>query len=70
MTPEDFEKLGRKLLEKAQTGDIGAIKELLDRVFGKAAQSMQVSGDGGGALIIQIVPVQAPTSGEGNVQAD
>ena len=65
MTPEDFEKLGRKLLEKAQTGDIGAIKELLDRVFGKSAQSMQVTGSGNeGELILRIVPHVAPEAGD------
>lgn len=33
------------LLEKAVSGDVGAIKEFNDRAFGKAPQAIQVEGE-------------------------
>lgn len=32
-----------------------AAKEVMDRVYGKAPQSLEVAGKGGGAIIVQIV---------------
>lgn len=45
--PEIFQVL----VDKALEGDIQAIRELLDRGFGKPAQA--ITGEGGGALVIQ-----------------
>ncbi len=39
------------LLEKAELGDLGAVKELHDRVWGRAAQSLEVTGKDGSSLI-------------------
>lgn len=47
----EIEPIAAVLIEKAKTGDIPAIKELFDRCFGKAPQS--ITGADGGALIIQ-----------------
>lgn len=47
--PEDATKIVEVLMEKALAGDMAAIKELMDRLEGKPAQSIQqdtnVSGD-------------------------
>ena len=41
------------LVDKAKTGDVAAIREIFDRVEGKAPQALQVTGEGGGALVIR-----------------
>lgn len=50
------------LLTKALEGDVPAIKEVFDRVDGKATQDINLGGPGGGALQItriELVPMQA-----------
>jgi hypothetical protein len=42
--------LADKLLEKAAEGDIGALKEMGDRVDGKVAQGIEHTGEGGGPI--------------------
>ena len=45
---DDFRSLNRladKLLEKAGEGDLGALKELGDRLDGRPAQSVTLGGD-------------------------
>ena len=37
--------IARRLVDKAQEGDVAAIKEINDRVDGKAHQSVELSGD-------------------------
>jgi hypothetical protein len=46
-------ELAGTLLDKAADGDIAALKELGDRLDGKAAQSVAVTGAGGGPVVIQ-----------------
>lgn len=41
MVFKEIKPIGLKLIEKAKTGDIPAIKELFDRAFGKAPQSIE-----------------------------
>jgi hypothetical protein len=41
-----LEKLGTKLLEMALAGDLGAHKEVYDRIDGKSVQSIQGTDDG------------------------
>jgi hypothetical protein len=50
MVLKEIEPITLALIEKAKTGDIPAIKELYDRAFGKAPQSL--TGADGGRLII------------------
>ena len=40
-------EIARKLIEKAETGDLQAIKELADRLDGRPAQSLEHVGEGG-----------------------
>lgn len=46
MFQERAQPIFDKLLEKAEDGDIQAIKEIMDRVYGKAPQSMDVTSKG------------------------
>ncbi len=48
-------KIAKSLLSLASEGDVSAIKEVADRLDGKSAQSVQVGGEDGGALIVEIV---------------
>ncbi len=41
---KDADKIYGALIEKAKTGDVQAIKELLDRVWGKAPQQIDTPG--------------------------
>lgn len=43
---EEIEPIADKLIEKAQTGDVPAIKELFDRAWGKSKESMDVTSGG------------------------
>lgn len=45
VTPEDIQVAVRQLIAKSRGGDLPAIKELLDRVLGKANQPMELSVD-------------------------
>jgi len=47
--------IAEKLLDKAAEGDIQAIKELGDRLDGKAAQAVQLTGEDGGPVQLQAV---------------
>lgn len=43
--PKDLEAAAKALIAKAKDGDVSAIKELGDRLEGKAMQSVEMSGD-------------------------
>ena len=43
------------LLDKAEDGDVSAIKEVFDRSDGKVMQESKISGDSDQPLIIQVV---------------
>ena len=54
----DSEKLraaAEKLVELAQAGDVAALRELGDRLDGKAAQQIQLQGDEDQPLVHRIV---------------
>jgi hypothetical protein len=54
---EDGAKLRRiaeKLLALAEDGDIQAMKEIGDRLDGKPAQAVELSGSEGGPLILRL----------------
>jgi len=42
VTPEDFKKIAKKLLALALTGDVQAIKELMNRTIGKEKQILEI----------------------------
>ena len=51
-TPEQFIKpYADKLREMALSGDMGAMREMFDRLDGKPAQQVQLSGDADGVPI-------------------
>lgn len=47
--------LAEKLVALAEAGDVAALKELGDRLDGKAAQQVQLSGDSDQPLTVEIV---------------
>jgi hypothetical protein len=57
---ERLRRIAEALLTKAEEGDLGAIKELGDRLDGKSAQAVMLSGDSENPLqLIQRVIVNA-----------
>lgn len=52
-----LDELAGKLLDKCAEGDMGALKELGDRLDGKPSQ--EVSGAGGGPVVLQITTSDA-----------
>lgn len=47
--------LAEKLVALAEAGDVAALKELGDRLDGKPAQQVQVSGDSDAPLVVSVV---------------
>lgn len=45
MYMENVQPINQALIDKAKTGDTQAIRELHDRVWGKAAQDIKLSGE-------------------------
>jgi len=43
--PEDAEKIIKSLINMGQTRELGAIKEILDRVDGKVVEKHQIEGE-------------------------
>lgn len=50
---EALDELAEKLLALCDTGDLPALKELGDRLDGKAAQSIALTGEDGGPVQIE-----------------
>ena len=46
LTTEDFDAITAKLIEMAKAGELGAIRELFDRLFGKPKQEVTKHVDG------------------------
>jgi len=57
-----LDELAEKLLRKCDEGDLSALKELGDRLEGKPAQSVNVGGEDGGNLIIEVVRFASKSS--------
>jgi hypothetical protein len=53
--PERLRAIAEKLLDMAAEGDLGAIKELGDRVDGKPSQSVAVANEPGQEFVTRIV---------------
>ena len=62
--PEKLRKIADKLIDMAESGDLGAMKELGDRIDGKAAQSMALTGSDGGDLMEQFVKAAEALRGQ------
>jgi hypothetical protein len=59
-----LDELADKLVSLVATGDLPALKELGDRLDGRPAQALAVSGDGeGGPVQIQEIGIRAVDSG-------
>ncbi len=43
---EEIQPIANKLIEKASTGDVSAIKELFDRAWGKSRESIDLTTKG------------------------
>lgn len=52
--PQKIERLADKIVEAGMAGDMAAIKEIGDRLDGKAKQQTEVSGPEGGAIPMSI----------------
>ena len=48
-------EVATKLIDEAKEGNITAIREVADRLDGKAAQQLMMTGDGGGPIAVQFV---------------
>lgn len=53
--PEKLRKIADKLIDMAEAGDLAAMKELGDRLDGKAAQSVALTGAEGTDLFAPLV---------------
>jgi hypothetical protein len=54
VTREDREDLFRGLVKLAKRGNIRAYELLLDRLYGKVKEHHEISGDGGGAVALEL----------------
>lgn len=52
---EKLRSIAEKLIEKAEGGDVSALREIGDRIDGKAKQQIEVSGDDENPLVAKIV---------------
>jgi hypothetical protein len=52
-----LEPLAKKLVQLAENGDLAALKEVADRLEGKAVQQVEASGPEGGPIQHQMVEV-------------
>jgi len=53
--PAKLEKIVETLVQEAQNGEPWAVKEIMDRVDGKAVQSTEISGVDGEAMELKII---------------
>ncbi len=50
-----LDELAEKLLSLCDQGDLAALQELGNRLEGKPAQSVSLTGDGGGPMVHEVV---------------
>ena len=51
------ERIAMKVVEKAEDGDLGFVKELLDRIYGKPAQTVDMQSSDGSMSPTALMPV-------------
>ena len=54
-----LDNLAKSLINKALEGDVPALKEIGDRIDGRAMQALELTGAGGGPLQIDLPPLDA-----------
>ncbi len=47
------ESIAHALIRQSSAGNLSAIKELLDRLYGRSKESVEVSGAGGGPIVVR-----------------
>jgi hypothetical protein len=69
--PERLARLAEKLFEMALAGDVAAIKELGDRLDGKALQRAEITGEDGASIFPDVIRVElvAADAGKPRVSA-
>lgn len=58
VTVKDLEKVCRKLITLAKAGDLVAIRELMDRLFGKSKTAIELTGADGEPLGVSMAALQ------------
>jgi hypothetical protein len=53
--PKELEEIVAKLVEDAKNGQPWAVKEIMDRVDGKAVQATEISGIDGDAVELKLI---------------
>jgi hypothetical protein len=61
--PERLRRIAERMLDMAETGDLGAIKELGDRLDGKPGQVVTVAGDAANPLSLITRRIVDPADG-------
>lgn len=59
--PNELEAAAKALFDKAKEGDVAAIKEIGDRLEGKAVQRVEGSGEGGEFITKMLVELVEPS---------
>ncbi len=57
--PKVIDALAASLVKKGLSGDVHAIREIADRLDGKATQAVEHMGDGGGPVEVKPSPTEA-----------
>jgi len=60
----ELDKLAEKLLDLCREGDLGALKELGDRLDGKPRQQLEHTGEGEGPIRVVFLWDKSPNSAE------
>ena len=63
-TDEEVNKVFVALIEKAQGGHIGAIKELFNRLGGKPQQQIEITGDGNQTYQVRLIMTEKEQDNE------
>jgi hypothetical protein len=54
-TPNDAAAIMRRMVRLARSGDTRAAEFVMDRLFGKAAQALNLGGPDGGEIVVRVV---------------
>lgn len=51
----------KAMIREAKRGNVAAFKELMDRKYGKVKDQVELSGPGGGPIVVREVIVEVPS---------